>query len=106
MRGRQWEKVIDLAAEWKEKGWTHVENMGLHSGLLSEEHGHYMRMRKLNGTAANERLSNGNERGVPKTHRSKFVKETMQRFKAVRCYKNPKCVHHSTKAASYVFRKF
>lgn len=36
-------KVIDLAAEWKENGWTHVESTGCHSGLLSEGHRWYMR---------------------------------------------------------------
>lgn len=36
-------KAIDLASEWKENGWTHVESTGCHSGLLSEGHRWYMR---------------------------------------------------------------
>ena len=56
--------MIDLAAEWKEKGCTRIESKGAreHSSLLSEEHRHYMKLRKLNGTAANEQPSNGNQR--------------------------------------------
>lgn len=41
-------KVRDLAAEWKENGWTHVESAGCRGGLLSEGHRQYMRQRKLN----------------------------------------------------------
>lgn len=29
-------KAIDLAGEWKENGWTHMERASCHSGLLSE----------------------------------------------------------------------
>lgn len=42
-------KAMDLAAERKENGRTHVESTGCHSGLLSEGHQRYMRARKLNG---------------------------------------------------------
>lgn len=41
-------KVRDLAAEWNENGWTHVESAGCHGGLLSEGHRQYMRQRRLN----------------------------------------------------------
>lgn len=53
-------KARDLAAEWKENGWTHVESAGCHSGLLSEGHRQYMRPRKLNEIfGANKESVNG-----------------------------------------------
>lgn len=55
-------KAIDLAAEWKENGWTHVERAGCHGGLLSEGHRLYMRPRKLNEIfGANKGSGNGNK---------------------------------------------
>lgn len=39
-------KATDLAAEWEENGWSHVESAGCHGGLLSEGHRQYMRQRK------------------------------------------------------------
>lgn len=41
-------KAMDLASEWKENGWTHVESAGCHGGLLSEGHREYMKPTKLN----------------------------------------------------------
>lgn len=41
-------KEMDLAAEWMENGWIHVECASCHCGLLSEGHQRYMRPQKLN----------------------------------------------------------
>lgn len=46
------EKVMGLAAKWKENGGTHVESTGCHSGLLSEGHRQCTKLKKLNGIIA------------------------------------------------------
>ena len=74
-------KARDLAAAWKENGWTHVESAGCHGGLLSEGHRHYMRPRELNEIFKQKGLVMGTSSVSFRRQRFWFLEQIMQSFK-------------------------
>lgn len=75
-------KAMDLASEWKENGWTHVESAGCHGGLLSEGHQQYMKPMKLNEIfGAKKGSGNGNKLSECEFQETQMI----QPFRASKC---------------------
>lgn len=94
-------KAMDLAAEWKENGWTHVESAGCHGGLLSEGHRQYMKPTKLNEIfGANKGSGNGN-----KLSECEFQETRIQVFGTNDATFKASKVHENVKSAEHFYNK-